>query len=170
MHIDEINPSSHSNAAIVASLLSRIDELESRESIRDLAYEYCHGFDKRDYQRFLSIWWDDCIWDIGPPFGRFEGHPGIHAAIHDVLWPAWKESHHITSNNHITFNGSDHAHSVCDVDCMGLLMEEQELTVVGATYEDQLERRAGIWKIVLRKVAIHYFNPVPGAVLSAPEA
>ena len=58
----------------VDALMARLDQLEGREAIRTLAYEYCHGFDKRDYDRFLSIWWEDCVWDIGPPFGRFEGH------------------------------------------------------------------------------------------------
>ena len=62
----------------VEALLARIDELESRNAIRDLVSDYCHGFDKRDFTRFLSIWWDDCIWDIGPPLGGFEGYEGIH--------------------------------------------------------------------------------------------
>lgn len=154
----------------LAALLARVDTLESRDAIRDLAFEYSHGFDKRDYPRFLAIWWEDCVWDIGPPFGRFEGHAGVHEAVHEVLWPAWKETHHITSNNHITFTDSDHAASVCDVDCMGVLAAEQVCQVVGATYADQLERREGVWKIAERKVTIHYFNPVPGTVLAAPES
>ena len=76
------------NDTIIAALVARVDQLESRMAIRDLASDYCHGFDKRDFERFLAIWWPDCVWDIGPPFGRFEGHPGIHEAVHSVLWPA----------------------------------------------------------------------------------
>ena len=75
---------------LIHSLQLRIDKLESRDAIRDLAFEYCHGFDKRDFDRFLAIWWEDCVWDIGPPFGRFEGHAGIHEAIHDVPGPRGK--------------------------------------------------------------------------------
>ena len=151
-------------------LLARIDTLESREAIRELAFEYCHGFDKRDYDRFLAIWWEDCIWDIGPPFGRFEGHAGVFTAVQEVLWPAWRETHHLTSNNHTRFETKDLAHSVCDVDCMGVLTGESVCQVVGATYTDRLERRNGHWKIVERTVNIHYFNPIPGAILVAPEA
>ena len=55
------------SAAIIERLAARVDELESRAAIRDLASNYCHGFDKRDFERFLSIWWPDCVWDIGPP-------------------------------------------------------------------------------------------------------
>ena len=154
--------------ATLQALLARIDELESRIAIRDLVSDYCHGFDKGDFDRFLSIWWDDCVWDIGPPFGRFEGHSGVHEAVHEVLWPAWRETHHLTTNLKISFDDPDNAHSECDVDCMGVLDGETECTVVGATYRDRLQRREDSWKILQRDVQIHYFNPIPGAVLSAP--
>ena len=153
---------------LVARLQARVDELESRSAIRDLVSDYCHGFDKRDYGRFLAIWWPDCVWDIGPPFGTFEGHEGIQRAIHDVLWPAWHESHHLTTNLRIDFTGADTAASVCDVDCVGTLAGEEVCQIVGATYSDSLQRRDGQWKILRRKVQIHYFNPVPGTTLSAP--
>ena len=96
------------NADGLDALLNRVAELESRIAIRDLVSDYCHGFDKRDYDRFLSIWWEDCVWDIGPPFGRFEGHSGIHTAIHDVLWPAWRETHHLSTNLKIEFLDAAH--------------------------------------------------------------
>lgn len=156
--------------ASIADLLGRIIELESRAAIRDLVSDYCHGFDKRDYDRFLEIWSENCVWDIGPPFGRFEGHAGIHEAIYEVLWPAWGETHHLTTNLRIEFQDENHATSLCDVDCMGKLSGESICTVVGASYSDTLAREAKGWKILQREVQIHYFNPIPCAVLSAPEA
>ena len=158
------------SAAVIERLLARVDELESRIAIRDLVSNYCHGFDKRNYDLFLSIWWPDCVWDIGPPFGRFEGHQGIHTAIHEVLWPAWKESQHLTTNLVIEFDDPDNATSVCDVDCVGTLQAEPACQIVGATYSDTLQRREGLWKIKQRAVQIHYFNPVAGTVLTAPAA
>jgi ketosteroid isomerase-like protein len=158
------------SADVLERLLARVDELESRIAIRDLASDYCHGFDKRDYDRFLAIWWEDCTWDIGPPFGRFEGHAGIREAIHDILWPAWHESHHLTTNQVVTFSDPDNATAVCDVDCVGTLAGEDVCQIVGATYRDKLQRRGGAWKISERAVTIHYFNPVPGTRLAAPEA
>lgn len=151
-------------------IVRRLDEQESRVAIADLAFNYCHGFDKRDLDRFLGIWWDDCVWNIGPPFGSFSGHAGIREAIHDVLWPAWDQSQHITSNLVISFSDADHASSVCDVDCTGLLAGSTEATFVGATYSDRLERRDGVWKIAERKVAIHYFNSFSGTELSRPQS
>ena len=155
--------------ALIDRLVARVDELESRAAIRDLASNYCHGFDKRDFDRFLSIWWPDCVWDIGPPFGRFEGHRGIRKALHEVLWPAWRESHHLTTNLVMAFSDPDNASSVCDVDCVGTLQAEPGCQMVGATYSDTLQRRDGLWKIVRRAVQIHYFNPVAGTELRPPE-
>ena len=151
------------------ALQARITELESRSAIRDLASDYCHGFDKRDFDRFLSIWWEDCVWDIGPPFGSFEGHDGIREAIHDVLWPVWQESHHLTTNLKIEFTDAENAHSVCDVDCVGTLTDDPAAQIVGATYRDHLQARDGQWRILKREVTIHYFNPLGGTTLSPPQ-
>ena len=151
------------------ALLARVTELESRSAIRDLASDYCHGFDKRDFERFLNIWWEDCVWDIGPPFGRFEGHAGIHTAVQDVLWPLWQESHHLTTNLRIEFLDDCNATSVCDVDCIGTLVDDPVCQMVGATYRDRLQARDGCWRILERKVTIHYFNPVQGTVLAPPQ-
>jgi len=151
------------------ALAARLDRLESRHDIEALVSNYCHGFDKRDFDRFLSIWSPDCIWKIGPPFGDFSGHAGIHTAIYDVLWPAWAQSQHVTSNLVIEFGGADDAIGICDVDCMGLLAGSTEATFVGATYRDRFQRRDGAWKIAEREVTIHYFNSFGGTTLSAPE-
>ncbi|HEX7034570.1 MAG TPA: nuclear transport factor 2 family protein [Pseudomonadales bacterium] len=146
----------------------RIDELESRHALRDLVSEYCHGFDKRDFARFLAIWWEDCVWDIGPPFGTFTGHDGIRQAVEGVLWPFWRETHHLTTNLKLDFTDPDHAGGVCDVDCVGADADDN-LQIVGATYFDDFERRGSTWRIRRRRVQIHYFNPIPGARLRAPE-
>ena len=148
------------------ALLQRVEVLESRIAIRDLVSDYCHGFDKRDFERFLAIWWEDCVWDIGPPFGRFEGHAGIH----DVLWPTWLETHHLSTNLSIEFIDPCNARSVCDVDCVGTLLDDPQAQIVGATYRDRLQSRDGQWRILERKVEIHYFNPLRGTTLSAPQA
>ena len=149
------------------SLLCRIDELESRNAMRDLVTDYCRGFDTVNFERFLAIWWDDCVWDIGPPFGRFEGHPGIHRAVKEVLWPVWRESHHLTSNLKVEFLDADTADGVCDVDCMGAL-RDNSVQMISATYTDRFERRQGVWIIKRRGVVIHYFNPIPGAAMTPP--
>lgn len=148
-------------------LEDRIDRLESRFAMLDLVSDYCHGFDKRDWDRFLGIWWEDCVWEVGPPFGDFRGHEGIQHAIYDILWPAWLKSTHFTTNLRVTFGGPDSAEGLCDVDCIGTTSDQQAQTV-SATYADQFERRGGVWKIARRKVTMHHFSPLTGIVLSPP--
>ncbi len=147
--------------------LRRIDELESRAAMRDLVTDYCQGFDNHDWDQFISIWHDDAVWEIGPPFGTFEGHAGIRNAVFDVLYPAWRETHHLTSNLRLSFSDADHARGVCDVDCMGATADDV-VQMISATYTDDFERRDGVWKIARRQVKIHYFNPVPHAEMTAP--
>ena len=151
------------------ALLARIDQLESRHALRDLVSDYCHGFDKHDLPRFMNIWWEDCVWDIGAPFGSFAGHEGVRSAVTDILWPFWRETHHLTTNLTLRFDDADHARGECNVDCLGASMDDQPL-MVGASYLDKFERRNGIWRIKQRDVTLHFFNPIPGAQLSAPSA
>lgn len=153
--------------ALIQQLLARIDQLESRNAMRDLVTDYCQGFDNLDWDRFLAIWWEDCVWNIGPPFGSFHGHAGITQAVKGVLWPVWRESHHLTSNLRVTFVDADNAHGVCDVDCMGATRDDV-VQMISATYRDHFQRRNGVWRILQRDVKIHYFNPIPGAQMTPP--
>ena len=150
------------------TLEQRIDRIESRFAMHDLVSDYCHGFDKRDWDRFQAIWWEDAVWEIGPPFGNFEGHEGIAHVTRDILWDAWLASSHFTTNLVIEFSDDDHASGISDVDCIGTTSDGQAQTV-SASYHDDFERREGIWKIVRRKVKMYHFNPLPGVTLSPPE-
>lgn len=151
------------------NLSQRIDQLESRVAINALISDYCHGFDKRKADVFMAIWADDCAWNIGPPFGSFEGLEGVRHALLEVLWPAWHLSQHVTSNVVIDFVDSNTAVARCDVDCTGRLVDSPDATFVGASYYDRLVRRNNVWKIQQRDVVIHYFNGFPGTTLSPPE-
>jgi gamma-hexachlorocyclohexane dehydrochlorinase len=153
--------------AQINTLLWRIDEIESRAALRDLVSDYCLGFDTHDWDRFIGIWHPDAVWEIGPPFGTFDGHAGIRKAVEEILYPVWRETHHLTSNLRLTFKDRDHAHGICNVDCMGATRDDV-VQMISATYTDDFERRNGIWKIARRAVVIHYFNPIPGAQMTAP--
>jgi gamma-hexachlorocyclohexane dehydrochlorinase len=154
-------------AGQVEALLRRVDELESRAAMRDLVSDYCIGFDRHEWDRFISIWHEDAVWAIGEPFGDFVGHEGIREAVFEVLYPAWRETNHLTTNLRISFSDADHAVGTSDVDCMGA-NPEGVVQMVGATYTDTFERRDGVWKIARRDVRMHYFNPMPGVEMSAP--
>lgn len=150
------------------TLEARIDRIESRAAMHDLVSDYCHGFDKRDWDRFLAIWWEHCVWEIGPPFGDFEGHAGIERAVKEILWPAWLASTHFTTNLVVTFDGPDRASGICDVDCIGTTSDGVAQTIA-ATYRDRFERRGGVWKIARRQVTMHHFSALVGVTLSPPQ-
>jgi gamma-hexachlorocyclohexane dehydrochlorinase len=160
-------PQESGSDARIAALIRQVDELQSRAAIRDLVSDYCLGFDTHDWDRFISIWHADAVWEIGPPFGTFTNHDGIRKAVQEVLYPVWRETHHLTSNLRLTFRDPDHASGICNVDCMGAT-KDNVVQMISATYADEFERRNGAWKIAKRSVTLHYFNPVPGARMSAP--
>ena len=108
------------------------------------------------------------VWRIGPPFGDFFGAADIRHALVDVIWPAWRETHHWTTNLTVSFDGPDSARGLCDVTCDGATPDDV-MQVVAATYTDRFERRAGTWAIAERDVVIHYFSAVPGVDLAPPK-
>lgn len=152
----------------LAAMERKIDELDSRAAINDLVTDYCQGFDNHNWKQFISIWHEDAVWEIGPPFGTFTRHDGIRKAVQEVLYPAWRETHHLCSNLRLTFHDADHCSGVCDVDCMGATADDV-VQMINATYRDEFERREGIWKIARRSVTMHYFNPLPNVEMSAPD-
>lgn len=153
---------------MTATIDQRLDFLETRFALRDLVSDYCHGFDKHDFDRFLNIWWEDAVWEIGPPFGDFTGHDGITRAVREILWPAWAQSSHYTTNLRLTPQGPDVVGGICDVYCIGTTSDGQAQTVA-ATYVDRFERRDGIWRIALRQVTMHHFSPLVGITLAPPQ-
>ncbi len=161
-----MNPSTTELAPF--GLDERIDQIESRWALHDLVSNYCHGVDKHDIDLFMSIWHHDAGWRIGPPIGDFFGAADIRHALEDVIWPAWRETHHWTTNLTVAFDGPDSAHGVCDVTCDGATPDDV-MQLVSATYTDRFERRAGTWAIAERDVVIHYFSAVPGVDLAPPE-
>ena len=60
------------NQTQIDALVARIDELESRAALRDLVSDYCIGFDTHDWERFISIWHADAVWEIGPISFRYK--------------------------------------------------------------------------------------------------
>ncbi len=150
------------------SIEQRLDLLETRMTLLDLTSDYCQGFDKRQYDRFMNIWWPDAKWEIGPPFGNFQGHEGVNHALVDILWPAWTQTTHYSTNLRIALDGTDRAKGVCDVYCIGNTSDGQAQTVA-ATYSDSFERRDGVWKIACRSVTMHHFSPLLGITLAAPQ-
>jgi gamma-hexachlorocyclohexane dehydrochlorinase len=133
--------------------IDKLDYAVSRFALQDLSSDYCHGFDKHDYDRLLEIWWEDAVLEMGPPYGTFEGRASIMKAVEAVLWPAWKSTAHFTTNHTIVFSGTDTACGLCDVFCLGTTAAGESVTIT-ASYHDEFERRKGIWRFRKRRISV----------------
>ena len=151
------------------SVDQRIDTIESRFAIHRLVSDYCHGCDKHDIERFMAIWHDDAVWEIGPPYGDFHGGAQIRHAMEDLIWRELPETHHWTTNLVVEFEFPDLATGICDVSCEAV-NPQGETILIAATYRDRYERREGTWAISRRGVDIFYFKPVALAALDATPA
>jgi uncharacterized protein (TIGR02246 family) len=139
-----------------------VDELASESAIRALVANYCHGIDKRDRDRFLSIWHPDAEW-LGGPSGDCHGIDEIARALEEKIWPGAAETHHWTSNLVIELDG-DRASGMCDADVTVISPRGTPL-MVAATYRDACERRAGTWRIRRREMVVHYTGKLAGLEL-----
>lgn len=129
----------------IADLVARLDRVESELAIRRLAADYAHGADKRQIDRFLSVWHDDGVWVAGD---EFSGHDAIRQAV-ERQWDGFAQMHHLNGNHVIDITG-DSATGESDV-LVSVEIEPGRWVRSGGTYVDMYERRAGVWKISRRE-------------------
>ncbi len=147
-----------SESATATDVETRLDQLESRFAIEDLIARYAKGFDREDADLLHSIWWDDCVLDFGETFGTHEGIEAIRAAA-DGFWQAITWMHHWQATPLIEIDG-DRATAYVGLDCLVRSAEEGPVRV-GGYYEDEFERRDGVWKFARRLCDIQIWAPDP---------
>jgi gamma-hexachlorocyclohexane dehydrochlorinase len=152
-----------------ASLNRRLTRLESWAGVSRLIAEYCHGFDQRDIERFLRVWWPDAVWDVGLSFGRLVGRDAIRQLVERDMWPVWREIRHWTSNAVVDVKDDAHASGSSSVLSIGA-RQDGEAVLISATYQDNYECRDGEWRILERGVTVHFMDPVKGSALTALRA
>ncbi|NEK56871.1 nuclear transport factor 2 family protein [Geodermatophilus sabuli] len=132
------------------TLAARLDRIESRTAIAELVAGYCEGVDRQNLDLFMSLWHDDASYLIPGGRGDFVGIERIRES-QEVIAKAWKQTYHWTTNLVVGFESEDRAVGRSDVYAM---CEQHEglVCLVGGTYNDVFERRAGVWKIAERVV------------------
>lgn len=136
---------------------TRMDRLESRFAIEALIANYAHGFDCRNLDLFLGLWWEDCTLIAPGPVGTIRGHAALSHLVEGQLWPTWHWSMHITTNCTVSFmdEDPDRAHALSNVCCLG--HNDQDVgQALFASYRDIVERRSGIWKLATRTVDMRW--------------
>lgn len=143
----------------MSDIEARLEALESRWAIQDLASRYAQAFDRHDREWLRSLWFDDSVLNLGPAFGEpFVGIDNIMSAA-EQLWAKTPVMHHWMANPLITLDG-DKATAETALDCF-VVDSEDGPTQVGGLYTDFCERRNGVWKIARREFDLHYWAPLP---------
>jgi hypothetical protein len=133
------------------------------QALQQLVARSTESIDAGDREAFLNGWWDDSVWNLGPPFDEFVGIDAIRQAGEDVLWSVWSMTHHVVGNSDITLTGSDAATGRSRVIAVVVRAADQLLHLVGARYDDEFTRRDGEWRIARRDLAGSFVVALPGA-------
>jgi hypothetical protein len=126
-----------------------------REKIRDCLARLARGEDRRNADMISACYWPDSSIDFGIFFGSFNEY---------LAWvvpgsPAIAVTQHILGQSLIDLHG-EKALVETQVTCYHRInMGEQERdTVIGGRYLDQLEKRAGEWRIAKRTMLYDWFQ------------
>lgn len=137
----------------LAALERDLDDLRSREAIRDILHRYCRGVDRLDAEVLRSCYHDDAYdthW-----FANGPAQPFAEWVVAEVLPHAHTTVHSI-SNEIIEFDGDrafveSHVHVLHEMAVPGQNPKKPYLhQLVECRYIDIFERREGIWKILYR--------------------
>jgi hypothetical protein len=149
------------------SVAAQLDMLTSRAQISEVLMAYARANDRVDEELLRSCFWPESLHH----HGKFEGKSSDFVTYALRVLHSIKFSAHHISNVSIQQKG-DHAFSECHyfahhrrprADGTG-----EEDAFFEGRYLDDLERRAGVWKIIRRRGLADYSPPaVPAATLYA---
>jgi hypothetical protein len=133
----------------LAALKAVVGELKDRKDIHDCIVRESRGRDRQDVDQIAGCWWEDGVDEHGPvvtfapeyPARANAGHQGFHMTSHNIT-------------NHLCELDGDVAY--CESYVIGGLhwRDDHATSIAFGRYIDQLERRAGEWRIVTRRCTI----------------
>jgi uncharacterized protein (TIGR02246 family) len=136
-----------------AGVEDKLRQLEAYEQIRRLVAEYALGFDRRDRERFASVWHEDASWQPMPGGDWVTGREAIVGAAAPV-WDAVQETHHWMANHSIQVDG-DSASAEVDADVV-MQTADGNWFRIAAAYHDEYERRGDTWAILRRSSEVFH--------------
>jgi hypothetical protein len=145
----------------LAKIARTLDEMRSREVIRETLHRYARGIDRRDKAEVERVFWPDSTVD----FGVYKG-TGLEFASMIVSWlhaGGVEITDHLLGNILIALEG-DVAQSECYLHAYHRVRKEDGGTAdcfIGARYQDRFERRDGIWRIAERVLVYDWFREYP---------
>jgi hypothetical protein len=152
--------------AAETSVEARLDQLESRAAISQLAARYCRGVDRREPETFAGIWHDDAEYLIGSDRGNFKGLDDIRR-FSEIVVRVWRETYHWPTNHEVTFRDRDTADGLSEAFAV-CVNHEGKICFIAARYIDEYSRRDGEWKIARRQVKRWFVSEPQDIQLTVP--
>lgn len=120
-------------------------QLADRQAIVAVIDRYATSLDAKDYERFRTCFSADAVVHYGEALG-----PAEAAAYAEGVLSRYAHTQHLLGNYEIALDG-DRASARTYVQASHVSAEGL-IWVMGGTYIDRFERRAGDWKIVERRL------------------
>ena len=138
-------------------LMRRIQALEDREAIFDLAKDYCNAIDDRDIEQYVSLLATDVKLS---QFGGANPHVGRDAAREFMTWrfTQWGVTRHYPLNHRVTLTSPDEATGI--VNGWAEMAMDGKFYVTAMRYFDRYIREDGHWRFAERVFAFYYYAPI----------
>jgi 3-phenylpropionate/cinnamic acid dioxygenase small subunit len=128
--------------------------LEEKDAIRETIASYCFYFDGGEFDQWLELFTDDCVYDAGH-MGMHRGKEGLRALVADVkktLPPGGKPAlKHCVSNEIVRVTGAEATAQSYVTVYFAKGANEIVPGLIGR-YEDRLVKRGGRWLFQSRKI------------------
>lgn len=138
------------NSADLGELLRTVRYLKDRRDILDCIQRECRARDRQDSEQIASCWWPEGIDEHGAFIHRMPDYPESANAGHRAMFHM--TSHNIT--NHLCELDGDTAY--CESYVIGGLrwLHGKSTSIAFGRYLDQLEKRNGEWRMLVRRCTI----------------
>jgi ketosteroid isomerase-like protein len=136
------------------SLEQRLQRLEDRFAISDLAASYCSAIDVRDLARFLSLFTDDIVLRHGDGVMRLDGKAAVES-YYQERFAGYGYTFHYPHACTVTFHGDDEATGIVTGHAeMGV---GGELVLAAIKYTDRYRRTTEGWRFAERELSFGYY-------------
>jgi uncharacterized protein (TIGR02246 family) len=145
----------------MASIEARLQQLEDRVAIQDLAAEYCRAIDDRDLEAFLETYTEDCVLRYKDGAMRIDGKPALRE-YYANRFKQYGLTFHYPHAHVITFDGPDQAHGWLSGHAEMGLSGEGWLAAFRYTdvYRRETAKEGMKWRFTERELAAWYYMKI----------
>lgn len=136
-----------------------VNLLKDRQDILDCIQRESRARDRQDVEQIATCWWEEGVDEHGPVLTKAPDYPARANAGHAANFNM--TSHNIT--NHLCEIDGDTAY--CESYVIGGLywLDGKTTTLAFGRYLDQMEKRAGEWRLLTRRCTIEMSATTDGA-------